>query len=221
MGEKTFSHIFTTYLRFWPKFIDIFAFYEYFWYTETVYHHNVLTMHEIVIDEYCSEKIDKEYLSSYYDWDKFEVCLVYLSQFSNTKHLRNTIIQIGELLGIDATWINRLVLITDELNNNAIEYGSKNECCNRMYVSSHKVDWNISVSLEVEDTGRGIYAKKAWEMDKLREERKEINYQHHASIRGRGLFLIISRLVDELYFQDSPRGWLIVGIRKTIIPKSI
>ena len=39
------------------------------------------------------------------------------------------------------------------------------------------------------------------ENEKLARVKK--GFAHHASIRGRGLFLIIINIVDELYFKDA------------------
>jgi len=38
--------------------------------------------------------------------------------------LREIVDIISEVLGLDNKWRRRIVLIVDELNNNAIEYGS-------------------------------------------------------------------------------------------------
>jgi anti-sigma regulatory factor (Ser/Thr protein kinase) len=40
-------------------------------------------------------------------------------------------------------------------------------------------------------------------MEQLRESHKDKDFSRHDSIRGRGLFLIISQLVDTLYFKDN------------------
>ena len=54
-------------------------------------------------------------------------------------------------------------------------------------------------------------------MQELRAQNENKDFTQHHSIRGRGLFLIISHLVDELYFEDSQNGGLIVGARKTLL----
>lgn len=109
------------------------------------------------------------------------------------------------------------MLIIDELNNNAIEYGSlawesntftlilKKENSNSFYVESY-----------VSDTGNWKYSKKSQDMEDLREAHKNKDFSNHNSIRGRWLFLIISQLVDTLYFKDNENWGLTVGIQKLL-----
>jgi hypothetical protein len=47
-------------------------------------------------------------------------------------------------------------------------------------------------------------------MEEYRDLRKNEDFSHHTSIRGRGLFLIIIKIVDELYFRNTQNGGLIV-----------
>jgi hypothetical protein len=51
-----------------------------------------------------------------------KVCFNYVSNFENTKTLRDMFSEICNIYNIDEMWKNRLVLVIDELNNNAIEY---------------------------------------------------------------------------------------------------
>jgi len=93
-------------------------------------------------------------------------------------------------------------LIVDELNNNAIEYGSKKGDLNKMTFSFQR-NTKTLLSIEVEDSGAGKDAKNAETMRKLQSTKIKEGFENHASIRGRGLFMIIVNLVDELYFKDS------------------
>jgi hypothetical protein len=46
---------------------------------------------------------------------------------------------------------------------------------------------------------------------------KEIQgFDSYFGKRGRGLFQLITNLVDELYFRDGKEGGLVVGIRKEL-----
>ena len=49
-------------------------------------------------------------------------------------------------------------------------------------------------------------AKNAKQMQDLQKKNEHKDYTKHHSIRGRGLFLIISRLVDDLSFEDASDG---------------
>lgn len=64
------------------------------------------------------------------------------------------------------------------------------------------------------DAGTGGNTKKATEMEEIRKRYENEDFTQHESIRGRGLFLIISRLVDRLSFEDSKQAGLTVHIEK-------
>lgn len=173
-------------------------------------------MEEILVDPNSHNLINRDYISSFYNGEEFEISFLFSSNFNNTKYLRDYLLIIFDVVGLDMIWKNRFVLIIDELNNNAIEYGSKEGSLNKISFVSKKVWDEISISIEVQDAGDGKNPKKAFEMEKLRKERIEQWFSHHTSIRGRGLFLIITKLVDELYFKDSEKWWLIVGVSKKL-----
>jgi hypothetical protein len=77
--------------------------------------------------------------------------------------------------------------------------------------------WNeIFLNIEVEDAWDWEKNKNALEMDELRKQRLEKWFEEHKSIRWRWLFMIITKLVDELYFKDSATWWLIVWVNKEL-----
>lgn len=154
--------------------------------------------------------------SSFFSGDKISLNISYISDFPNTKFLREFIDILSDYYGVPAKWKTRLVLITDELNNNAIEYGSITWDINCMKIEVYKKKDIIDFSLFVKDAWTGSKTKKASEMYELQEKYKDTNYLQHHSIRGRGLFLIISKLVDSLVFQDSKKWGLIVWFSKKI-----
>lgn len=149
------------------------------------------------------------------DWT-FQISLQYKSDFKSAKILRDYIDEICFVLWIKDIWKSRIILITDELNNNAIEYGSKSWDTNILRITAHVKSKSTYINLEVEDSGTGEFHKNAAEMEQIRKKRKKEWFRDHHSIRGRGLFMIISTLVDTLYFKDSPNGGLIVWIEKKI-----
>lgn len=51
-------------------------------------------------------------------------------------------------------------------------------------------------------------------MQALKETKESAGFSGYLGKRGRGLFQLITNLVDELYFRDDPNGGLIVGVRK-------
>lgn len=53
-------------------------------------------------------------------------------------------------------------------------------------------------------------------MEEVRKLKEMQGFDSYLGKRGRGLFQLISNLVDELYFQDSESGGLTVGIKKNL-----
>jgi hypothetical protein len=119
-------------------------------------------------------------------------------------------------LNISNNNIYKITLIIDELNNNAIEYWSKNWDINKLRFKAKKNNNTIELNIEVEDSWKWIKSKKAINMEELRVKRLKAWYSNHNSIRWRWLFLIILKLVDDLYFKDSESWGLIVWIKKII-----
>lgn len=173
-------------------------------------------MEEIFIDNVSPDTITHDYLSQFYKNGTLEISFLFRSDFNNAKYLRDDLMIILDIMWLDSIWKNRFVLIIDELNNNAIEYGSNEMAINRFKFIWKKQDDGIYLNIEVEDEGNGKNAKKSSEMEVLRHDKIEKWFENYHSIRWRGLFLIITKLVDELYFKDSEKWGLIVGVKKTI-----
>lgn len=66
-----------------------------------------------------------EVLRPYITDENIALNLVYDSDFKSAKILRDIVEGVCELMKIDAKWKSRITLIVDEMNNNAIEYGTK------------------------------------------------------------------------------------------------
>ena len=43
-------------------------------------------------------------------------------------------------------------------------------------------------------------------MEELKKIKESIGFEGYLGKRGRGLFQLVSNLVDELYFRDNPKG---------------
>ena len=158
---------------------------------------------------------DKEsFIKGLFSGENLDVCFHYESYFGKTQLLRDIIDMIAGVCWLDDKWRRRIVLIVDELNNNAIEYGSQEGDINKMKFSFKK-DTHTTLSIEVEDSWAGKQAKNANTMKLLQAEKMNVWFDNHASIRWRGLFMIIVNLVDDLYFKDSDRWWLVVWVKKS------
>lgn len=149
-------------------------------------------------------------------YEKSEICFCYVSDFKSAKIIRKSIEEICDILDLDFREKNRLVLIIDELNNNAIEYGSLNWEINKMYFTSNFDNNTVTLDIRVEDTGNWAWNKKAKDMEDLKEQKHKKDHDYNKSIRWRWLFLITDRVVDKLYFEDSSSWGMIVWVKKQI-----
>ncbi|MCD5380932.1 ATP-binding protein [Candidatus Gracilibacteria bacterium] len=170
----------------------------------------------ITISDIIESSGRKDIIRKNFNKKGLDICVEYPAIFRSSKVLRDFIVDMADFFHFKSTWKSRLTLIADELNNNSIEYGSKENDINKMIIRTLIKGDKVEVCLEVEDTGNGKDAKTALEMEGLRDKNKTKGFDNHKSIRGRGLFMIISRLVDELYFRDLEKGGLVVGIKKEI-----
>lgn len=88
------------------------------------------------------------------DVSNFELLFKFRSDYSQSKMIRDFVLFLFESNSINVPWKNRFALISDELVNNSIEYGSLPLDKNEIYVKFERVGTQISVLLEVRDTGR-------------------------------------------------------------------
>lgn len=140
----------------------------------------------------------------------------YNSNYENTKVLREIIDEFCNVFWVPPKWKTRLVLIYDELNNNAIEHGSTESDINYCYISLEKISDGIQVVWYVEDTWKAIDSKSYLELKNMQEQFKSKDFSKHHSIRWRWLFLIIAQLVNILDFRPSSLGWVQVYFEKLI-----
>ena len=162
----------------------------------------------------------EQILKTYIHENQIQLNLVYDSDFKSAKILRDIAQLAATLLWVEEKWKSRIILICDELNNNAVEYGSMQGERNMMrFFMKKERDGSTYLEIEVQDTGRWVNAKNAKKMEHIRNEKLKIGFESYQGIRGRGLFMIISSLVDTLYFKDCPEWGLIVGIQKKIETK--
>ena len=161
---------------------------------------------------YNKEKLEKFNLQT-----DSEINIRFISDFRSSKILRNFITIISEKIKIDNIWKSRLILISDELINNSIEYWSQKWEVN-IFKILIKPKWKnkLLLNLEITDSWNWTEAKTAKEMILIRNKKKLNWFFKNNWIRGRWLFMIIEKLVDRLYFKDSENWWLTVWIEKKL-----
>ena len=165
-----------------------------------------------------SDSFDKEgFIDSCVNDGNLEIEFYYLSHFKSTKILRDFICIICKKFNISSkdTW--RFILITDEMNNNAIEYWSSSWEENIIRIIVKNYNNKLFFVIEVEDTWTWKKHKTAKEMEKIRNDRLQNWFKWHKSIRWRWLFMIITNIVNKLYFKDIKNWWLLVGIEKEVV----
>ncbi len=174
-------------------------------------------MEKIFIDELDLSILDKkEYIRQKINLSNWNLEFYFASSFSSSSLIRELVSIIWIVLDLEKIWSSRLVLIVDELVNNSIEYGSNPWEQNKIRIMFNKDNnWKTNLTIEVEDTWNWDYHKNSFEMEKQKKIRLNNWFENHESIRWRWLFLIILKLVDELYFKDTPQWWLIVWVKKS------
>lgn len=179
-------------------------------------------MKVISLDDLKTDLDKTDFIKKYIKEDnELNLSINYKSDFTNTKIIRNYISEISDYFCLPWNWKTRLILIVDELNNNAIEYGSKENSDNIINIFFKDNNNWVDVNIEVEDSWDWQSSKSAEDMILLKEEKISTWYKNHKWIRWRWLFQIIYKLVDDLYFKDSEKWWLIVGINKTIAKEEV
>lgn len=91
-------------------------------------------MNELQIHDFSLSQAKKDLESFLCNHSELEIMIHYVSDFRSAKVLRELSDTICRHFLIDAKWTTRIILIIDELNNNAIEYGSKEGDMNQFYI---------------------------------------------------------------------------------------
>lgn len=143
-------------------------------------------MKKFYLHEISEENQREDLITSLCKSDSIEISISYHSDFRNAKILREFVDSLCKAYGVNPKWRTRLVLIIDELNNNAIEYGSKKDDENFLCLKLLKQDdIKLSVEASVLDQGTGEHAKNSQAMEELRKKHENKDFSTHNSIRGR------------------------------------
>jgi anti-sigma regulatory factor (Ser/Thr protein kinase) len=94
------------------------------------------------------------YLSSYIHNDTLDIEFLYVSDFRSAKILRDFVDVICRSFHIDSITLSRFILIVDEMNNNAIEHGSRKGDMNKLRFKIFIEEGMQNVQIEVEDSGK-------------------------------------------------------------------
>ena len=133
-------------------------------------------MTEIRLTDFSLSGEQELLLDSLFHGDADECIIHYISDFRSAKILREITDMLCKNFGMIPKWRTRIVLILDELHNNAIEYGSSTGDINTFLFRLERKTNNIfHLEASVIDSGFGPKAKKALQMEPaLRKERDRL-----------------------------------------------
>jgi anti-sigma regulatory factor (Ser/Thr protein kinase) len=157
------------------------------------------------------------------DFWNFSCKIIFVTDFYESKIIRDLVGYFLEKNTIFSPWKARFILITDELINNSIEHGSRPWDINHCIIKIKTTKTKLKIWLEVIDSWHGKDSKWSEEMEKIKTKKAEETQWDNTYMgsRGRGLFHITSKLVDNLYFKDASNGWLVVWIEKSFTNKEL
>lgn len=150
------------------------------------------------------------------DFNNFEISITFKADYNQSKMIRLLVSYFFEKINLNNPWKWRFSLLSDELMNNSIEYGSapldKNIFTLRFLVK----DKNLYINIEVADTGRWVWAKTSVQMEEIKQQKEIEWFEGFLWKRWRWLFQLINNIVDDIYFKDRAEWWLIVWVTKKI-----
>ena len=88
------------------------------------------------------------------DFSNFELVIIFKADYNQSKMIRDLTLHFFEKNKIDTPWKNRFALVSDELVNNAIEYGSLPLDKNLFKIKFDHLEGKLHVNFEVYDTGK-------------------------------------------------------------------
>jgi anti-sigma regulatory factor (Ser/Thr protein kinase) len=109
-------------------------------------------MKTINIDQIGSDFDKHQYINQCIKDNQVDIQFGYAADFKNAKILRDFMEVIFTLFDFPKREMARFILASDEMNNNAIEYGSSENEMNYLRIKVNKQNTIISLSMEVEDT---------------------------------------------------------------------
>lgn len=112
-------------------------------------------MQRFTLEDFCSPNDRTAAISNICRNSSIDIVISYESDFRNAKILRELTDDICREFGVTPKWRTRIVLIIDELNNNAIEYGSRHLDINTLHIQVERKDTReVYIKAYVTDTGK-------------------------------------------------------------------
>lgn len=103
------------------------------------------------------------------DFGNFDLELIFKADYNQSKIIRDFVLLLFQKNNIEVPWKNRFALISDELVNNSIEYGSLPLDKNHFMIHFKTSGKILTINMEVCDTGKGLESKTSHEMEELKK----------------------------------------------------
>ncbi len=130
-------------------------------------------------------------------------------RFSNS--VRNFVADILLVVNVTENWINRLILVIDELFMNAVKYGSKDTTDNVFFTIDFEDQEIIFI---IEDMGTGSGKIDPEQLQKIIMNSREDTSL--AKTSGRGLSMIVTNWTNGFHVEQSSHGGIKVIARKNL-----
>jgi hypothetical protein len=119
------------------------------------------------------------------DFGTFDLQVIFKADYNQSKIIRDLTLFLFQKNNIDVPWKNRFALISDELVNNSIEYGSLPLDKNQFTVHFTTTNNILVINIEVCDTGKGLESKTSEEMYTLKSMKESMGFEGYLGKRGR------------------------------------
>ncbi len=130
-------------------------------------------------------------------------------RFSNT--IRNFVGDLLKVLDVQELWVNRMILVMDELFMNAVKYGSSGIQDN-VYVTVDLLE--NEVVFYIEDMGTGIKKVDPEDLHQIIGVNRDD--PSLAKTSGRGLSMIVSNWTNGYNIEKSEKGGIKITVRKQL-----
>lgn len=120
-----------------------------------------------------------------FDFGNFDLEIIFKADYNQSKIIRDIILVFFTKNNITVPWRNRFALISDELVNNSIEYGSLPLDKNHFTIHFSTKENILNIHMEVCDTGRGIESKTSQEMEDIKHTKEAMSFEGYLGKRGR------------------------------------
>lgn len=117
-----------------------------------VYRFTSLLMLQIDISDLEYSELVNFVDSNISDFGNFDLTLIFKADYSQSKIIRDLILLLFQRNDIEVPWKNRFALISDELVNNSIEYGSLPLDKNYFTIHFKTGDKVLTINMEACDT---------------------------------------------------------------------